>query len=104
MLPITTHRSFHVPHTLAVAAALAALIAAFGWSADQATLADAEVQTAELVADAEAGHDPETRHLQSNARTTADGSTGQGCGRSGSCLREHSPGLFPFVLPALPSR
>jgi hypothetical protein len=97
MLPITTHRSIHVPHTLAIAAALVAMIAAFGWNErEPATLAgrDAE-QRVEAVADTAPDRDDRLDHA-------AAASAPHSCGRSSNCLREH--GLLPLVLPALPSR
>ncbi len=94
MLPITTHRSFHIPHTLAVAAALVALITAFGWTADAPeTLVEREPDIG-IQSVVEAGADA------GGAQTTA----ASRCGSRGRCLHDHAQGLLPLVLPALPGR
>lgn len=99
MLPITTHRSFHVPHTLAIAAALIAMIAAFGWNASAPkALAERETeQGIEAMAETGAGRDEVPEH----GTASVPGRSGS-CSNNGGCIRDH--GLFPLVLPALPSR
>jgi len=108
MLPITTRRSFHVPHTLAVAAALVALIAAFGSTAsDPAALTRHNTDIGiEAVASADgaaaAADRPESAVVTLPSRDSA-------CGGRDHCLRDHSAGLLPLgllplVLPSLPTR
>jgi len=103
MLPITTHRSFHVPHMLAVAAALVALIAAFGWTAsDPAALTRHNTDIGiEAIANADdgaaAGDQPEPSAVVMPSRERA-------CGGRNHCLRDHAAGLLPLVLPSLPTR
>lgn len=42
MLPITNHRGFHIPHSLATAAAIVALVTALGWDASGTEAAGVE--------------------------------------------------------------
>lgn len=97
MLPITTHRSFHVPHTLAVAAALLAMIAAFGWNA-QSSIALAQNDN-EPAIDADVGSD-QNRGVEHAAASSSTVSSN--CSTDGSCFRDH--GLLHLILPGLPSR
>lgn len=97
MLPITTRRSFHVPHTLAMVAALAALIAAFGWSADEGT-PDAEHARVEQIieADPESTDDAGRAHVDSGAA----GSDSRPCSLVRGCVQDQPSILFPLVLPS----
>ncbi|MGB0513600.1 MAG: hypothetical protein ACPGJE_02025 [Wenzhouxiangellaceae bacterium] len=98
MLPITTHhRGFHIPHTLALAAAAVALVAALGWNASTPEPVDEPwtggVRTTLSHESPEAEPEP---------AETARESHGNCSGRS--CLTEPISGLLPLVLPSRAGR
>ena len=100
MLPVTPHKTFHVPHSLAMLAALVALITAIGWatSGDNIDIAGSS-SAPETPIDAA----PEQLEQQ----------PGDGAGRSAragvaqcerSCDRDAPAELLPLVLPSLSRR
>lgn len=99
MLPVTSHKSFHIPHSLATAAAIAALITALGWetSGDDST----RIETSPIAATrAEAGMTPPQRTQHESATEDATARTGRGkC--AGGCDRDSFSELLPLALPSL---
>jgi len=97
MLPVTRHKSFHVPHSLATCAAIVALITAIGWqsSGDDISTVDASIENETRVdaAQSQAQNEPDkpersVRASASDCKRTCDGDS----------LSE----LLPLVLPRLP--
>lgn len=99
MLPITTHhRGFHIPHTLALAAAAVALVAALGWNVSAPEPVEetwAGGVEASLTREAQEA-DPEP--------TEAARESGGACTGGRSCLSEPISGLLPLVLPSRAGR
>ncbi|HKL51929.1 MAG TPA: hypothetical protein VJ908_12250 [Wenzhouxiangellaceae bacterium] len=91
MLPITNHREFHIPHSLATAAAIIALVTAMGWDASDPSAAQAGemngLQQIETVRSAEAEVPNDT----------------PGAARAGNsgCEPGVLSGLLPLVLPSV---
>lgn len=99
MLPITTHhRGFHIPHTLALAAAAVALVAALGWNAKAPESMEEPwaggVETALTREAPEADPEP----------TETARESGGACNGGRSCLSEPISGLLPLVLPSRAGR
>lgn len=91
MLPITNQRAFHIPHSIATAAAIVGLIAALSWdvSGNEAARPDAAGATLDHVASLSA-QEPES------------GGEAPSSARSGG--PEAEPGVFSGLLPlVLPS-
>lgn len=89
MLPITNHRVLHIPHSLAIGAAVVGLVVALSWDRPQAP--DAGVPTASstliTIEDDDAGERTDPRP-----------------GRDDPRGREMLPGFGPLVLPFSPER
>jgi len=99
MLPITSHhRGFHIPHTLALAAAAVALVAALGWNTNSQELDEepwaGAVETALTREAKDADSEP----------SEAASDSGGACGGGRSCLSEPISGLLPLVLPSRAGR
>jgi len=92
MLPITNHRSFHVPHSLATAAAIVALVTAIGWNASGSESTDVERAADSL------GRMTSTtvEHVEPAADPAVSAGSGSGDADSGVLS-----GLLPLVLPNL---
>lgn len=89
MLPITNHRVLHVPHSLAIGAAVVGLTVALSWDRPQATATESSVAASSVI-------------------TMEDGSSVDkdtpSPGREDAGGREMLPGFGPLVLPFAPSR
>jgi len=98
MLPVTSHKSFHVPHSLATAAAIAALITALGWEdsgGDRPAVApgpQAEVTGARIQRPGD--EQPENDDAAARARAGTES-----C--EAACDRNSLSELLPLVLPGL---
>jgi len=89
MLPITHHKSFHIPHSLALVAAAVALVAALGWHADQRA-AEQAAPTADAISAAGTPED------------APDSEPAGQCLPHGHCADSgRGTALFPLVLPDL---
>ncbi|MBS3743516.1 MAG: hypothetical protein KGY48_04085 [Wenzhouxiangellaceae bacterium] len=99
MLPLTSHKSFQIPHSLATVAAIAALISALGWEASgndsEQIEASSHVATQIGFAGAKERHAQEDRATDDPAAPAERENCPQGCGRNS--LSE----LLPLVLPSL---
>ncbi|MDT8448612.1 MAG: hypothetical protein RQ847_00425 [Wenzhouxiangellaceae bacterium] len=101
MLPITHHRIVHVPHGIALIAALVALIAALGWQKSEPVVPESQTAVSQLAtAPAEQDQDragtanvPETPRVPQPAPHEP-----QPRGRGGNLISE----LIPLVLPGVP--
>jgi len=100
MLPITQHRVFHIPHSLATIAAIAAVITALNWNRVDESETTGDLQTAKDTASFSAGQaeieGSETEDSQA-ARKAADVAC-RHCGGTGLS------GLLPLVLPGASTR
>lgn len=94
MLPLTSHKSFQIPHSLATVAAIAALITALGWetSGDHADRIEASSHVAKRIGATGAQED---RAPEDTAAGTERGNCSRRCDRNS--LSE----LLPLVLPSL---
>lgn len=92
MLPITNHRTIHVPHSLATLAAIVALITALGWNSVDGgrPTADASGPAAGEAHTTVRG--TATDDAESGGRASQDRPDGNGSGLSG---------LLPLVLPSV---
>lgn len=95
MLPITNHRGIHIPHSLATAAAIIALVTALGWDASDSdsTVMEASRAPVEQIAS-----------LESRDAETPDGPTSTTGAGAGGRDNESGilSGLLPLVLPSFP--
>jgi hypothetical protein len=89
MLPITNHRVLHVPHGLAIGAAVVGLVVALNWDRPQATATDLSLAAPSIVSMDEGA--PANNEPKSPGREAPHG-------------REMLPGFGPLVLPFAPSR
>ena len=91
MLPITNHRTVHVPHSLATLAAIAALVTALGWNSVEGGSSTAEAP------------DP-AREMQASLHETATGDEEAGRASAGGSAERAGAGLsglLPLVLPSV---
>ncbi len=92
MLPITNHRGFHIPHSLATAAAIVALVTALSWDASERSRAELD--------SAGATHDQVTTASQDGDEAADEPVRTARAGRT-----DHTPGalsgLLPLVLPSI---
>ena len=94
MLPVTRHNNFHVPHSLAMFAAIVAMIMAVGWQNSEGGINNARVaSTPENRIDAAKAQ----ALLDKNERPVRSGASE--CERS--CDRDSLSTLLPLVLPSL---
>lgn len=110
MLPVTAHKSFHIPHTLATLAAIVALITAMGWETSGDDIADLRASSARETRTeaAQAPAQQESRKAKRSVRvdTSADISADTSADTSNcerTCDRHSLYELLPLVLPG-PSR
>ena len=89
MLPITNHRVLHVPHGLAIGAAVVGLFVALSWDRPQATANDSSLVAPSIVSMDEDA--PANTERKNPGREVPHG-------------REMLPGFGPLVLPFAPSR
>lgn len=100
MLPITNHKVVHVPHALAVIAALIGLIAALSWD-HQSTQSEVTAAPQAMIAKDSKDHDElqdapaEESDPASNPQQSSQPSGGQQWG---------SNGVFPLFLPVSQDR
>lgn len=92
MLPITNHREFHIPHSIATAAAILGLIAALGWDvfgagADPVIASGSTLEQVNSITAQEAEPANET---PAPGRAVAD-----------DCEPGVLSGLLPLVLPSI---
>lgn len=93
MLPITHHRAFHVPHSLATVAAIAALVTALSWQPGKPEI------TAQ--GDTEAAESSEIAVHSEPAPSESAAKPRRGGGQApGTALSD----LLPLVLPGSPTR
>ncbi len=90
MLPITNHRVLHIPHGLAIGAAIVGLIVALSWDRPQAT-------------DHAATASPPMITIEDDRDDAADKRV-PGPGGDDPRGREMLPGFGPLVLPLAPGR
>ena len=91
MLPVTRHISFHIPHSLAMFAAIVALITALGWQNSEGG-----------VTGVRAASTPETRIEAANAQAPPDKTERAGASEcEPSCDRDSLSTLLPLVLSSL---
>lgn len=91
MLPITNHRVLHIPHSLAIGAAIVGLIVALSWDRPQNPVVEATATAPPLIAlEDDAG--------RAGDRESPARSHGAPHGR------EMLPGFGPLVLPFTPGR
>ena len=91
MLPITNHRGFHVPHSLATAAAIVALVTALSWDfSDSEANALSDAGALEPVATAT------SQVAESQDRPPAPARAG-----GTKCEPGALSGLLPLVLPSI---
>lgn len=91
MLPITNHRTIHVPHSLATLAAIVALITALGWNSIDGRRPAADAS--------ESAHEVRTaiRGTPTDDGESRGGAARDHADRNGSGLS----GLLPLVLPSV---
>ncbi len=96
MLPITRHKSFQIPHSLATCAAIIALIAAMSWetSADDISTVRASSADESRIEAAQAQEQQSTDKPERSVRASA-AECDQTC--NGNSLSK----LLPLVLPSL---
>lgn len=92
MLPITNHRAFHIPHSIATAAAILGLVAALGWdvSGPEVDEMNAAGDTLERVGSI-AAQDADTPEEAPAPRRAGGAETDPGT----------FSGLLPLVLPSI---
>lgn len=92
MLPITNHKAFHIPHSLATAAAIVALVTALGWNASDSASAGPNAAGSTL--------DQVTSVASRDAK--APGDTPASPPAAGTeCEPGVLSGLLPLVLPSI---
>lgn len=91
MLPITNHRVLHIPHGLAIGAAIVGLIVALSWDRPQATDRAAVAPPPPMITIEDDRDDAADKHVP-------------GPGREDPRGREMLPGFGPLVLPFSPGR
>jgi len=92
MLPVTNHKAFHIPHSLATAAAIVALVTALGWSASDNESNAAQAAGGPL--------DQVTSVATPDAKAPSDAPAASPTGGS-DCEPDVLSGLLPLVLPSV---
>lgn len=96
MLPVTRHKGFHIPHSLATLAAIVAVITATSWEAsrDDAVMARSSSTVAAPVDAAQTAEEKSDEEAPHSVRTSAPS-----CKRT--CERDSLSELLPLVLPSI---
>ena len=100
MLPITQHRVFHIPHSLATIAAIAAVITALNWSAADEAGMGGELQATKDTATLPTGQAEADLPDADDSKPAREAASVECRYCAGSGLS----GLLPLVLPGAPSR
>lgn len=92
MLPITNHREFHIPHSIATAAAILGLIAALGWDVSGIDADPVESASGTL---------EQVNSITAQESEPADETPAPGRAVAGDCDPGVLSGLLPLVLPSI---
>jgi len=98
MLPITKHRVFHIPHSLATLAAIAAVMTALSWDRPDRIAQTGEARPAAEQAMIAGGSDA------AGPEPTPDAPEESGVSDCSRCTGGGLSGLLPLVLPGASTR